>query len=226
MEIKININKVHFVIIIALIVVLGFVIAQGTPNPGHDAGEIGSGSFPGNEYTIPGGHLGVGVSTVANSEGWERVVHLYSPSTSRFSVGTSVIDGRIMTHNTGWWGAPAGMIIGTGTGHSLSFATGSQKRMEIQSSGDVDVTGTLWTGNVVSGGRQVCRDEGTFCPPGLVVGGGATDQSYQCIGSELWGQATCSGGQFGGGVIVCGQGTLRQTGDSVGGVINYALCIT
>ncbi|MBM3232337.1 hypothetical protein FJZ21_03105 [Candidatus Pacearchaeota archaeon] len=47
MEFKININKSHAIVIIVLLVVVGFGIAQTPQNPGHPASQIDAGTFNG-----------------------------------------------------------------------------------------------------------------------------------------------------------------------------------
>jgi Chaperone of endosialidase len=85
------------------------------------------------------GQLGVGTSTIENPENWERVVDIRCTQNARLSMRTldGSLDGRVLLHNTGFWGAAPGMIIGTRGPHSLSFVVGSGPRLVINQGGQV-----------------------------------------------------------------------------------------
>ena len=86
----------------------------------------------------PAGNVGIGTAP-ENSESWSRVLDVLGGPHTKLSVRTSSVDARLMAHNSGVYGAPAGAVIGTSTAHPLSFATGSSSRMLIDSSGRVGI---------------------------------------------------------------------------------------
>jgi hypothetical protein len=85
------------------------------------------------------GNVGIGTTTPENSEGWNKVLDVFGNQHAKFSIRTANIDARVVSHDIGWWGAPAGMIVGTRTGHPLSFATSGASRMTISTNGNVGI---------------------------------------------------------------------------------------
>jgi hypothetical protein len=120
------------------------------------------------QLVAAGGHVGIGVAAPENSEGWNRVVDLLGAGHARYAVRTAVIDGRVVSHESGWWGSPPGMVLGTKTAHAVSIGTNSATRVTIDPAGRVgigktnpavalDVSGqinstSLATGSVASSG--------------------------------------------------------------------------
>ena len=92
----------------------------------------------GNVTSTNAGNVGIG-ATPDNPEGWAKVLDVLGTPHARFSLRTANIDGRVMSHDYGWWGAPAGMVVGTRTAHPLSFGTAGASRMTIDSAGNVGV---------------------------------------------------------------------------------------
>jgi hypothetical protein len=84
------------------------------------------------------GNVGVGTTTPENSEGWSKVLDVLGGAHAKLSVRNSSIEARVMAHG-GWWGAPAGMVVGTNTAHSLSFGTNKATRMTIDTAGNVGI---------------------------------------------------------------------------------------
>jgi hypothetical protein len=85
------------------------------------------------------GNVGIGTTTPENAEGWAKVLELFGSPHAKFTIRTTAVEGRVLTHDYGWWGAPAGMIVGTRTNHPLSFASGGLFRMTIGSNGNVGI---------------------------------------------------------------------------------------
>jgi hypothetical protein len=85
------------------------------------------------------GHLGIGTSTPENAENWSRVVDVVGTNHAKLSLRTAAVETRVQVHDSGFWGGPAGMILGTRTPHALSLATASATRLRISSAGDVDL---------------------------------------------------------------------------------------
>jgi len=94
------------------------------------------------------GNVGIGASAPENAEGWAKVLDILGSGTTKLSVRTPNIDARVLSHDNGWWGAPAGMIIGTNSAHPLSFGTNATSRMIIDEYGNVSINGNLRTGNL------------------------------------------------------------------------------
>ena len=84
------------------------------------------------------GHAGVGTATPENSEGWDRVLDVLGTQHAKLSVRSAAIEARVMAH-TAFWGAPAGMVVGTQTDHALSFGTNRASRLTIDRTGLVGI---------------------------------------------------------------------------------------
>ncbi len=85
------------------------------------------------------GNVSIGTPTPENGHGWNRVLDIKGSIHTKLSIRTNNIDGRVLAHDSGFWGAPGGMIIGTQTDHPLSFGTGAVTRLTILSNGNVGI---------------------------------------------------------------------------------------
>ncbi|MFY1698914.1 hypothetical protein [Solwaraspora sp. WMMA2101] len=85
------------------------------------------------------GHVGIGTTDLSGADGWGRVVDVVGTATTKLSVRTAKVDGRVMAHDTGMFGAPAGMIVGTGTTSPLTLVTNQAARLTINPAGQVGV---------------------------------------------------------------------------------------
>lgn len=123
------------------------------------------------------GNVGVGTASPENADGWSKVLDVLGVGNAKLSVRTAAIDGRVMSHDGGFFGSPAGMVVGTASNHALSFATNSATRMTISGAGDVEVMGqlgfgaqtrqmiNLWNANYgigVQGSTQYFRSDADF----------------------------------------------------------------
>ncbi|MFJ4790912.1 hypothetical protein [Streptomyces sp. NPDC088794] len=86
------------------------------------------------------GHLGIGTNTPDAGTGeWGRVVDVVGAGSTKLSVRTAKVDARVMAHDTGVFGAAAGMIVGTGTTSPLTFVTSQASRLTIGAGGDISL---------------------------------------------------------------------------------------
>jgi hypothetical protein len=85
------------------------------------------------------GHVGIGTTAPENAEGWNKVLDILGGGSTKLSIRTNNIDARVLAHNTGWWGAPAGMIIGTNSNHPVSLGTNRASRVTITNTGQVGI---------------------------------------------------------------------------------------
>jgi hypothetical protein len=88
---------------------------------------------------LANGNVGIGTPAPENSEDWGRVLDLVGVSHAKLSVRTNAIDARVMVHENGSWGVPAGMVVGTKGNHSLSLATYAAVRMTILGDGRIGI---------------------------------------------------------------------------------------
>jgi hypothetical protein len=174
----------------------------------------------GNITTTNPGHVGIG-ATPDNPEGWAKVLDVYGSPHARFTIRTSTIDSRIMSHDLGWWGAPAGMFVGTRTAHPLTFGTGNTFRMIIAAGGNVGIgttapaqrldvqgslvaSGSLGLGTAQPGERLDVRgnfilDAGTSPTLYTGTGGAELNRYLNLINSPL---LTSASGLKAGGVLI------------------------
>ncbi len=138
----------------------------------HGLNFVETGVADGRLFIQAGGNIGIGTPSPENAEGWSKVLDILGGTTTKLSVRTTNIDARVLSHEKGWWGAPAGMIIGTKTAHPLSFGTNAASRMTIDQNGNVGIRGNL----------QVNGQVGS-----VVTGTGTTDTN------ALYASASCSG---------------------------------
>ena len=102
---------------------------------------------------VPGGHIGVGTTAPENAENWHRTIDLLGPNSAKLSVRTSAIETRLMAHS-GFWGAPAGMVLGTKTSHAVSVGTTAAARLTVTATGHVGI-GTMAPENAEGWERTV-----------------------------------------------------------------------
>jgi hypothetical protein len=85
------------------------------------------------------GNVGVGTPAPENAEGWSRVVDILGGPHTKLSVRTAGVDARVQSHDSGFWGAPPGMILGTRTAHAVSLGTNAASRLTIDAAGNVGI---------------------------------------------------------------------------------------
>ena len=106
--------------------------------------------------SLDGGHVGIGTTSPDNSEGWNRVLDVVGERHGKVSLRTTAgkLDGRVMLHEDGFFGAPAGMVVGTKTSHPLSLATAGATRLTLTSDGHLGI-GTTTVDNAEKWARIV-----------------------------------------------------------------------
>lgn len=103
-----------------------------------------------------GTNVGIGTTSPENAAGWARVLDVSGVSHSRIITRTGAIRNAFIVHEIGFFGAPAGGIIGTETNHPLSFITNSAARMMVSANGNVGIGTTSPTapltvvGNIIA----------------------------------------------------------------------------
>ena len=124
------------------------------------------------------GQVGIGITTPENSEGWDRVLHVYGSNNSKTLVTTSNIQTGLWSHNSGIYGSPAGGITGTLTNHPFSIITNQSMKLTILSNGNVGI-GTSTPENV-DGWMKVLDIHGGSSSKAIV----STDNIYTGIWSH------------------------------------------
>ncbi len=77
------------------------------------------------------GDLAVGTDAPENGEGWSRVVDILGGAHAKLSIRAGGVDGRVMAHGAGIYGADAGLIVGTRSAHPLSLIVGGEMRLRL-----------------------------------------------------------------------------------------------
>lgn len=108
--------------------------------PYHISDASGLGNSP---IWTDGTNIGIGTTNPENSEGWSKVVDFLGAGNAKLMVRTSSITTGIYSHNSGYYGAPAGGIIGTKTSHPLTFITNGIAKMIIDTAGNVGIGTTV-----------------------------------------------------------------------------------
>jgi len=85
------------------------------------------------------GNVGIGTTSPENAQFWAKVLDMLGSTDAKLSIRTPTIDGRVNVHESGFYGAPVGMMVGTNSSHPLSFITGGASRVTINSSGNVGI---------------------------------------------------------------------------------------
>jgi hypothetical protein len=87
------------------------------------------------------GNVGIGTTQPENAEEWNKVLDVLGDDAggAKLSVRTESVDAQVWAAAGEWWGAPAGMAVGTKSAHALSFATGGSSKMTIDPQGNVGI---------------------------------------------------------------------------------------
>jgi hypothetical protein len=85
------------------------------------------------------GKIGIGTTTPENSEKWEQVLDVRGTAHAKSIVTTTNVHTGVWSHNSGFYGAPAGGIIGTKSNHPLSLITNGAFKVIISNIGNVGI---------------------------------------------------------------------------------------
>lgn len=85
------------------------------------------------------GNVGIGTTNPENSENWNKVLDVYGSAHSKILATTAEVHTGMWSHNTGFFNAPPGGIIGTKSNHPLSLVTSGNNRLTINITGNVGI---------------------------------------------------------------------------------------
>ena len=121
-----------------------------------------------NSFAFNGGNVGIGTMNPENNNGWDRVLNVYGTSHSKITTSSSNVNTGIWSHNSGYYGAPAGGILGTYSNHPISFMTNKSTKMTISPNGNVGIGTTTpkeklhLEGNLLLDSYNLGNDNGIF----------------------------------------------------------------
>jgi hypothetical protein len=85
------------------------------------------------------GNVGIGTQTPENSEGWNRVFQIKGIDHSKILSSSNTVTSGIFSHETGYYGSPAGGILGTTSNHPFSIITNKTNRLVVSNVGNVGI---------------------------------------------------------------------------------------
>ncbi|MEU6535398.1 hypothetical protein [Streptomyces sp. NPDC047000] len=90
-------------------------------------------------FVAPAGDIGIGTTAPANDGGWGRVVDVVGAGSSKLSVRTGSVEGGVLAHDGGVFGAAPGLVVGTVSASPLTLATGGAARVAVTAAGHVGI---------------------------------------------------------------------------------------
>ncbi|MGX1914796.1 hypothetical protein ACWIID_39135 [Streptomyces phaeochromogenes] len=105
-------------------------------------------------FVSPDGDVGIGTTVLEGTEAWDRVLDVVGAAKTKLSVRTANIEGRVVAHQGGAFGAPPGMAVGTVSASPLTLVTSGTPRLSVTAAGHLGI-GTNTPANVDGWGRVV-----------------------------------------------------------------------
>jgi len=126
-------------------------VAVDAASPAPRAGLDPRGPFRGSVGVL--GDLAVGAAQASTNAAWTRTLDVYGAASSRLAVRSRDITAVVGAH-PGGYGAAAGWVAGTESGHAASIVTSNAARVTVTSDGQVGI-GTTMPNNEGNWGRVV-----------------------------------------------------------------------
>lgn len=182
-------------------------------------------SFSGARLTTAG-DLGIGTDSPENAEGWNRVADLVGAQHAKLSVRAGDIDSRLMSHTGGFFGAEAGMIVGTKSLHPLSLVSAGALRLKVHAAKAEDGTDTptvdlfpannplrfssAWTGLGNGGNTAEISNDTQIYKTLMIVGNGSAGLGRRV---SVWDRLDVNGSTFSRGLDVSTEVPQHLNGD-------------
>ncbi|MFE7088391.1 hypothetical protein ACFU8T_13365 [Sphingobacterium spiritivorum] len=106
----------------------------------------------------PDGNIGIGITTVENNEGWEKALQVHGTDHAKLLVTTNAVRTGMWSHNSGYYGAAAGGMVGTHTNHPFSIITNGVSKVTILSNGYTGIGTTTPTERLSVNGNIRARE--------------------------------------------------------------------
>ncbi|WP_293917993.1 MULTISPECIES: hypothetical protein [unclassified Sphingobacterium] len=101
----------------------------------------------------PDGNIGVGTTVVENNEGWHRAFQVNGEGHAKMLVTTGVVRSGLWSHESGYYGAVAGGIVGTHTNHPFSIITNGASKVTVLANGYTGIGTTTPTERLAVNGN-------------------------------------------------------------------------
>ena len=85
------------------------------------------------------GNVGIGTTSPENSEGWERVLEVKGNNHAKIISSSSTVQTGVFSHDSGYYGAPVGGIVGTTTNNPFSIMTNKSTKLTVATNGNIGI---------------------------------------------------------------------------------------
>ncbi|WP_133248492.1 hypothetical protein [Pedobacter yonginense] len=114
----------------------GIILDPGTLH-GKSFVDIGGGGL-----RVSSGNVGIGTTTPENNDGWTKVMEVHGYTDAKSILTSNNINTGSWVHENGFFGAPAGGMVGTSTNHPFSIIAAKAVKMTFLPNGNVGI-GTI-----------------------------------------------------------------------------------